>query len=368
MFRSILLVAISFHLHWGHANAQSFADRIDSLQLTDGHLPGAYLQNENAGGLIWYFSHIGVQAIALDGKHDQNVREYLDLYLATATQPGGSINDVENLKTDTIQWKLADSDDSYAAGLLSIACWYSRRKGGEQWFKTNLEQLKYIANFNLVDAIDPKTKLTCTFNKLPSRFTAKITTGVWNAKYTTDVEQKTNFRNVCQLMDNCEAYRGLKDFANRLSELKDPDASKFMVAYKTISQGILGMFDSTTKSFQVNTVSNNTIAFYPNRLVQIAPEVFEVDLGPNTQTIYGHAWNYLNAGGDQWWEGQIIDGSNRGDPMMILAYAAACHGDKRKAASHIKYFRDMLSRPNTTDEFANISELGWALRATRKLR
>jgi len=368
MFRLFLIATIAFGLLFSSLCAQSFTQRIESLHQTDGHLPGSYLQNQNAAGLVWYFSTIGLHAIALDGKHDQNVRNYLDLYLATANRPGGSINDVENLKAETIQWKLSDSDDSYSSGLLSLACWYSYRKGGEQWFQANVAQLKYLASVNLVDAIDSKLNLTCTFNRLPNRFTEKLVVGEWNSRHDEDLINKTNFRNVCQLMDNCESYRGLKDFANRLAELKDPEASKFVTAYQTLSQGIRGMFDSTNNSFRVNTVPSDRVAFYPNRLIQIAPEVFDVDLGPKTQEIYNHAWNYLNAGADKWWEGQIIDGSNQGDPMMILAYAAACHDDKKKALSHIKYFQTMLSLPSTSKTFSNIAELGWALRATRKLR
>jgi hypothetical protein len=112
MIRSILLATLVVLVCTDSVLSQSFTQRIDSLRLPGGHLPGAYLHNQKASGLIWYFSTIGVHAIAYDGNHDREVRDYLDRYLATATRPGGAINDVQNLQSDTIEWKLSDSDDS----------------------------------------------------------------------------------------------------------------------------------------------------------------------------------------------------------------------------------------------------------------
>jgi hypothetical protein len=368
MIRSFALATIVIIACCGSAFSQTFTQRIEALQLHDGHLPRAYLHNDKASGLVWYFSTIGVQAIAFDGNHDTPVRDYLDRYLATATRPGGAINDVQNLKTDIIEWKLSDSDDSYAAGVLSLACWYSHRKDGASWFNANLKQLKFIATANLVDAIDPKYNLTCTFNKSEFRFTEPLVVGRWNRTHGKDQKAKTDYREVCQLMDNCEAYRGLKDFADRLAELGDAEAETFATASKTLAQGILAMFDPATQSFRVSTIPSGSTLFYPHRVIQVAPEIYGVDLGPDTQVLYRHAWKYLNAGGDRWWQGEIKDGSNDGSPMMILAFAAACHGDTQKAADHLNQYQRLLTSRTARPEVGNIEELGWALRAKLKLR
>ena len=368
MIRSFVLATIAIIACSNPIVAQSFAQRIDSLRLPGGHLPGAYLHNQQASGLIWYFSTIGVHAVALDRKHDHAVRDYLDRYLATATRPGGAINDVENLQADTIEWKLSDSDDSYAAGVLSLACWYSRRNDGAAWFESNLKQLKFIATANLVDAIDPKHNLTCTFNKMDARFTEPLVVGKWNSEHNKDKDAKLNYRNVCQLMDNCEAYRGLKDFADRLAEFRDADAGTFERASKTLSLGIKAMFDPTPQSFRVSTLPSGSIKFYPHRVIQIAPEIYGVNLGPDTQSLYQHAWSYLNAGGDRWWQGEIKDGSNDGSPMMILAYAAALHGERQKAGEHLSHYQKRLKSRNSRPEIGNIEELGWALRASMILK
>lgn len=368
MIRSFVLATMAILACCNPVLSQSFTQRIESLRLPGGHLPGAYLQNQKASGLIWYFSTIGVHAVALDGKHDHAVRDYLDRYLATATRPGGAINDVQNLQADTVEWKLSDSDDSYAAGVLSLACWYSHRNDGAAWFNANLKQLKFIATANLVDAIDPKHDLTCTFNRTESRFTEPLVVGKWNREHDKDQEAKLNYRNVCQLMDNCEAYRGLKDFANRLTELGDADADTFERASETLSNGVKAMFAPESQSFRVSTVPSGSIAFYPHRVIQVAPEVYGVDLGPDTQALYQHAWSYLNAGGDRWWQGEIKDGSNDGSPMMILAYAAACHGEKQKAADLLSHYQKLLKSRTAQPEVGNIEELGWALRASMRLR
>lgn len=339
----------------GAAWGQTLTQRIDALRMTTGHLPDAYLENPKAAGLRWYFATLGVHSIALDGRHDKQVRAYLDKYLATATLPGGAIDDVDDLTGPTIVWKVSDSDDSYAATILSLACLSARRPGGKAWFAGKLPQLKFIATANLLDVIDPATHLTFTFNSQPDRF--KLRGG-----------EKAPYQRVGLLMDNCEAYRGLKDFADLLATLHDVDADKYAAAASTVAMGIAGMFDPRTKAFRVSTLPPAPVQFYPDRLVQVAPEVYGVDLGPKTQTLYDAGWESLNAGGDRWWTGEILDGSNQGAPFMILAYAAALRGERTKANQHLEYFQNALADPRTPPAFGDIHELGFALRAASKLK
>ena len=103
-------------------------------------------------------------------------------------------------------------------------------------------------------------------------------------------------------------------------------------------------------------------------MIQVSPEVYGVELGPETQKLYQHAWSHLNAGGDQWWQGEIKDGSNDGSPMMILAYAAVCRGETRKAADHLSHYQKTLTSRTAKPEIGNIEELGWAIRASSRLR
>ena len=361
MFRSFVLALTLLAVAEADLSAQTLTQRIDALQILGGHLPGAYIQNRGAAGVVWYFSTIGAQSVALDGHHDRQVRAYVNAYLSTATRPGGAINDVHNLTVPTIEWKLSDSDDSYAAGILSLASWLSIGRGGDAWFRSHLEQLKLIATANLVDAMDPTTNLTLTFNQYDGRFTAPLPVGIYHAGHSQDVATKLTFRKIGQLMDNCEAYRGLDDFAKRLAAIKDPDAPLYRKAADTIAKGVLGLFDSTTGAFRVNTTGEYSPLFYPSRFVQVAPQLFGVPLGADTEELYAAAWSYLNATKDQWWNGEIADGSPRGAPLMMLAYAAALRGEREKSRALLAYFEERLSDPATPPEFASIAELGWAL-------
>lgn len=358
------------------AHSQTLTDRIDALQMTHGHLPGAYLQNAGAGGLRWYFSMTGVHAVALDNKHDKQVNAFLDSYLGTATRPGGAINDVVDLTKPAIVWKLADSDDSYAARMLSLASWFSGRgKAGEKWFKNQLPRLKFIATANLLDVIDPQTRLTLSYNGMPNRLTAPLPAGQeYHKEHEKDVANATIYSKIGQVMDNCEAYRGLKDFAARLKAIGDPDAEKYEAAAKTVAAGIAGLYDPQVRAFRVNTDQKAVGRdFYPGRFVQAAPQVFEVDFGMETKAMYDGAWTHLNAGGDRWWEGKTTDDTTlifekqpQKFPCMMLAYAAKLRGDKLKLQSHLKYFKQTMEAPGTRPEFSNIDELGWALRASRQ--
>jgi hypothetical protein len=334
--------------------AQSLTERIDRLRIAKPPLVGAYLQNTQAAGFCWYFTSIGVHAVALDGRHDRLVRAYLDVYLDTAVLPGGAIDDVHDLN-QPIAWKVADSDDAYSGSLLSLASWYSHRPGGDAWFKQRLARLKLIADANLVETIDPAAKLTFTYNSRPNRFKHRGA-------------EKLPYQRVWQLMDNCEAYRGLKDFADALAKQGDTSAPIYAKSAKMIAEGIAGAFDPVTKAFRVSSLRSTDPRFYPQKLIQVAPQIYRVDLGENTQKLYDDAWAAFNAGGDQWWELSIADGSNAGAPFMILAYVAALRGEREKATRQLQLFEAALARPETPPEFGDIQELGWALRTTYLLR
>jgi hypothetical protein len=251
--------------------------------------------------------------------------------------------------------------------MLSLACWYSGQPTGNAWFQKKLPRLKQIANKNLLEAIDPKTHLVLTFNSTKGRFTAPTVNGTYGSGHAADTERKALYQRVSQMMDNCEAYRGLKDFASRLGMLGDPDSARYAAAAAEIASGIADLFDPVTKSFRVSTISarrvpGEKIPFYPDRLVQVAPQVFGVDLGAQTESMYDDAWKYLNAGGDAWWTGQIADKSTGGAPFMIVGFAAALRGERTLAPQQLTFFENALRDSKTPPEFGNIGEIAFALR------
>jgi hypothetical protein len=54
--------------------------------------------------------------------------------------------------------------------------------------------------------------------------------------------------------------------------------------------------------------------------------------------------------------------------MMILAYAAACHGEKQKTPDHLSHYQKLFKSRTAKPEIGNIEELGWALRASMRFR
>jgi hypothetical protein len=85
----------------------------------------------------------------------------------------------------------SDSDDSYAATFLSLASRYVTISGNNSWLQANLQKLKDISYSNLARSMKP-SGLTTVF------------------------QHSQNTTNASYLMDNCEGYRGLRDFAQLL--------------------------------------------------------------------------------------------------------------------------------------------------------
>jgi hypothetical protein len=166
---------------------------------------------------------------------------------------------------------------------------------------------------------------------------------------------------VCRLMDNCEVYRGLADFSATLAGNDDADAKEFENAASRVATGIAGLYDERIKAFRAADVDHDE-TFYPYRAAQIFPEVFGVPLGDRVRTAerYEAAWNFMNAAGDHWEDGDVKDGSLSGYPWMILGYAAAKHSKPDLARKQLAFFQKNLNE-GSNPKFTAIHELGWAI-------
>ena len=133
---------------------------IKALRIPTGPYAGAYEIAPN-GKINWYFSSLGllplVQAMS-PADREALIRPYLDLYLRSVT-PQYTINDVDfpagRADRNRVQLVLSDSDDSYAATLLSLAARYFRASNNTAWWSQNKQQLKEIARRNIVLSIKP---------------------------------------------------------------------------------------------------------------------------------------------------------------------------------------------------------------------
>ena len=296
-------------------------------RVSAGPYAGAYVVAP-AGYLNWYFANLGLKPFVK--KTPGTVKQYLNSYIRHLT-PQYTIRDVEfdsqrGGYLGPTKLRPSDSDDSYAATFLSLAVAYSRENRDQAWFKTNLGVLKQVANANLVQA------------RYPSGLT--------------HVFQDRHKYDVAYLEDNCEVYRGLKDFADYLQALGDPDAARYQAAASSVAQGIASLYLPKQKAFVImaNATSVGT-KFYPDTVSQIFPEAFSVPLGKNTSALYANGYQYLNTYSPGWQKGTFDP-----YPWMMVGYVAAKRGDTARADAQVQHLTRLIRADRAK---VTISELGF---------
>ncbi|MGY8905292.1 MAG: hypothetical protein ACKVIH_12160 [Burkholderiales bacterium] len=306
-------------------------EAIKALRIPTGPYAGAYEIAPN-GLSNWYFTNLGLIAIVqyLNGPDlDTYIRSYLDLYLSKL-EPNMSIRDVHfpfgRVNTSNFTLVLADSDDSYAATTLTLAARYLRASQNWAWWDQNKARLKDIAYRNIATAIKA--------NGLTSVFQSP--------------RSQTN--NAGYLMDNCEVYRGLTDFALLLRERGEPaDATYYESFAKNISSALATLFSMSNNGFRFADLANQTeTTFYPGTTCQVFPQVFGVTpLAP----YYDRAWNFFNLNSTGWEKGTIDP-----YPWAVLGLAAALRGQTALAQAQLASMEKTfaISRPLMT-----INELGF---------
>ena len=158
---------------------------------------GAITRYPDQGWISPYFSNFAAMALLEDPSCHLSVERYLDWYLRNLEE-NGTMLDYHydgNLNSKTAA---PDSEDSYAGTLLSLAFHYHQKTGRTNWIRENLAGLKKVARviINLMD----RDGLTYALSG-------------YRVKY---------------LMDNCETYRGLADFAGLLDDIGDPEAPYYI--------------------------------------------------------------------------------------------------------------------------------------------
>ena len=306
-------------------------DEIKALRIPTGPYAGAYEIAPN-GLMNWYFSNLGLIAIVqyLDGPGlDKYVRTYLDLYISKL-ESDVTIRDAQfpfgRANTSAFTLVLADSDDSYAATLFTLAVRYLRASQNWAWWDQNKGRLKDMAYRNIAVSIKP--------NGLTSVFQAP----------------RNQSNNAGYLMDNTEVYRGLRDFSTLLRERGDvADANYYDSFAKNIATGMAALFSTAANAFRMADLSTQTdTSFYPGTSCQIFPQAFGV---PELAGYYDRAWNFFNNNTAGWETGKLDP-----YPWAVLGLAAAKRGQtalaKAQLASMEKTF--VSNRPMMT-----INELGF---------
>ena len=304
--------------------------QVKSLRIPSGPYAGGFEIAPN-GRLNWYFANLGLLPIVQylsAADLDAYVRPYLELYLRSLNA-NCSIDDVDfplgRADPSTFTRVLSDSDDSYAATLLSLAARYLRASGSWAWFDANKARLKDVAYRNLALAVKP--------NGLTSVFQAPRNT--------------TN--SIGYLMDNCEAYRGLRDFAALLRDRADADAAYYDSFANTIGGAVTRLYKAASLAFVPGDayLSCDT-SFYAGATCQVFPQAFGMG---ECQSVFDAGWAYLNKFAPGWEMGGYDP-----YPWAILGFVAAKRGQTAQATQQLATVEQKFS---SNRALVTINELGF---------
>lgn len=303
---------------------------VQSAQIKSGPYTGGYLVERYDSRLNWYFASIAL--LGFVDRIPNDVKNYMNLYLRS-TSPDFSIKDIffaigaNGVDLNSPHYEangvgqFSDSDDSYAATILSLAARYYEVTCDKAYFNslvpgknyTVLQALKNIATNNLVNSMWPNG-LIHVFQSAP----------VYYIAYTED---------------NVEAYRGLVDFADMLRAFGDGSAGTYQATadkVQTAMQNILfvnNLFSGTVALnkpgyayFWGNGLSfsapaeplNSPVKFYPDAVTQIFPQAYRMNM---PQYQYDAGWSFLDSMFPLY-----TTNAYENDPWVLIGLAAAFAG------------------------------------------
>lgn len=285
--------------------------KIKALRISTGPLARGYLIAPN-GRLNWYFTNLGlIPIVQYLNAADLNtfIRQYMDLYLSRL-QSDYTIQDVNfnDASLQNITLVPSDSDNSYAATLVSLAARYLKASGNWTWWDANKAQLKAMVDANIA-GLQKANGLCRVFQ--PSRINPVADYGY--------------------MMNNAEDYRALRDFASTLTLRGESTLSNhYNNIASTIAQSmVIYLWDSGRSGFKVSDqdAHADSTTFYPGTTCQVFPQAFGVS---ELSTYFTAAYQFLNRYSPQW-PSEIYDPF----PWAILGYVAAKRGDTNRARTQM---------------------------------
>jgi hypothetical protein len=285
--------------------------KIKALRISTGPLARGYLIAPN-GRLNWYFNNLGLIPIVqyLNAADlDTFIRQYMDLYLSRL-QTDYTVQDVNfnDASLQNITLVPSDSDNSYAATMVSLAARYLKASGNWAWWDANKAKLKAMVDANIAGL--QKANGLCRVFQL-SRVSPVADYGY--------------------MMNNAEDYRGLRDFASILALRGESTLSNhYNNIATTIAQSMMiYLWDSGRSGFKTSDqdVHADNTTFYPGTTCQVFPQAFGVS---ELSTYFTAAYRFLNRYSPQW-PNEIYDPF----PWAILGYVAAKRGDTNRAQTQM---------------------------------
>ncbi|MGE5580288.1 MAG: hypothetical protein ACM3WU_09620 [Bacillota bacterium] len=279
---------------------------------------GAIAQTPLGEKIVPYFANFAAKALVdID---PGRARRYMDWYLDHLNRPdrfglAGTVYDYELSEEGWVPTLEYDSADSYAATFLSLASHYLAKTGDRDFIESNLDDFGLVAS--VLVALQDKDGLTF------------VTPGS-STKY---------------LMDNCEVYRGLIDWAEALLLLGRPEvASQMTFVAENVRLGIERVFYSAYRGQYAHTVSwygkryPKAGRWYPDAVSQLYL-ITEGVLRTDDQRAY-RIWSYFNEQFPAWNECGAYDGF----PWAKVALASARMGDTDRADQFLAWVAEEFGR------------------------
>jgi hypothetical protein len=264
----------------------------------------------------WYISHLNVN----------------DQWGLTGTMYDYDYNNGAETSRNT-----ADSTDSYAATFLTLAWAYYQTgdPSAQNYVKSIAAQLDTIGNVLLQ---------------------TQQSDGLTWAKPDYQIKY---------LMDNCEAYRGLRDLASVFQNAvgDSTKAARYNAAADLMLQGINGMWTNGSWAVYKNGIGGliapNMATWYPDATSQVFPVLEGVIDASDPRSV--QAYTGFNTA----WPGWPTMSFNSQDPFpwILVGDAAAVMGDSARAATFIQSIETKYVSKGFPWTFYS-AEAGWFMRLT----
>ncbi|MCW5941927.1 MAG: hypothetical protein KIS66_06830 [Fimbriimonadaceae bacterium] len=321
---------------------------LKEFEIEDGPFRGA-IRATPRGGLNWYFANQAL--IQLVDQVPDVAKAHLDAYLRNLGDYGGAKSIVPDYTDHTHVWPVhPDSHDAYAGSVLELAAAYVRVSRDDAWFEDNREKLVQIARHNIVDQIrsEPVAGLVRVYQKGSTHLTTA-----------------RPLRETGYLMDNCEAYAGLRDLsALLLAKGHREEGDAFAAAAARIAKGIDALYSAETGAYRWADESppRPGDAWYPDLMCQVFPDLFGVPV-TDAEARAKAAWAYVQTLQPEWYT--INDEDH---PQLILGYYSLLRRqDPHMAAWSLENWLGRPQKPGMPFSFSNVADLGWASAIQRLL-
>ncbi len=346
---------------------------------------GAVLDEANSTRINPYFANLGVTGFVDNSAYYANIKNYMEWYWnhvgwplhitpsgCTVNPSSGDLygaiddfdvgsNGAETPVTDSPSAHHPDSTDAYAGTFLSLA--YQYWETGDPNAQAYIKNITIGANGDRLDYVGQVVLATLQSNNLT------CARPDYNIQY---------------LMDNAEAYRGLRDLVNLYTAV---GATSKVNYYKPYADAMQNAIQTTLWNSSANSYYTYTSPSGPPQAVNWADwytnlsgipdgaviEIWPIALGvvqpsdPRAQQIWT---TFNNNWKTQWTTLQPKAPTNDPFPWAIVGYAAALMGDTTDANTFIQNMEKKYV--NTTPPFTggswSVNEAGYFIRLNEQMK